>query len=396
MHFIRPSLFRLFAWLALTMAAPAMAQQSPASAASCRIGGFIITPAPYRSVEVRADGRVTFRVCAPAASDVRVTSFDMGDAISFDATGLSGFVLQRDASGLWSGTTAKALAPDNYRYSFVVDGADTADPQATEFSRQRVGAQSTFEIPGAAAAFQTFDPKVPHGVVSVIEYWSASLGMKRRAHVYTPPGYFGSRKRYPVLYLVHGAGDSDDNWTSTGHAHYILDNLLAAGRAKPMIIVMPFGHTPDKPGSDMLANGSFGSDLIGDLIPLIDRDFRTIAKAGARAMAGLSMGGAHTIQHGLTHPELFNYVGIFSMGLDNQAEAERYAVRNAAALQNSAKQMKLVYYAMGKDDFLYATVAPTRAMLDHQGIRHIYNESSGGHAWVNWRSYLRDFLPRLF
>ena len=387
----------LAAWL---LAAPVMAQQPPGAApANCQSRGFMTSPAAFKTVEVLADGKLTFRFCAPNATEVRVTSADMGDAIPFGGNGPAGLPLSKDAAGVWSVTTAKAVAPDNYRFGFMVNGVSTPDPQATTFSRERTGVQSTLEVPGAAGAFQSFDPKVAHGVVSELEYWSASLGIKRRAHVYTPPGYFRSSARYPVLYLVHGAGDSDDNWTSTGHAHYILDNLIAAGKAKPMIIVMPAGHTPERAGSNMLANTDFGEDLIKDLLPLVDRTFRTTAKASARAMAGLSMGGSHTIRFGITHPELFHYIGVFSMGLgmnNNQADVAAYEKDNATALARSAKELKLVYYAMGKDDFLYGTVAPTRAMLDRQGIRHVYNETGGGHTWINWRRYLNDFLPRLF
>jgi enterochelin esterase-like enzyme len=385
--------------LACMLAAPVIAQQAPAAPRSCQQGGFMAAPAAYKSAEVLADGRITFRLCAPTATDVRVTSSDMGDVIPFGGNGPSGLPLTKDAAGLWSGTTGKAVDPDTYRYAFSVNGVTTPDPQATTFSRERLGTQSTLEVPGSAGAFQAWNPQIAHGVVSELEYWSKSLGVKRRAHVYTPPGYFRSSARYPVLYLVHGAGDSDDSWTANGHAHYILDNLIAAGKAKPMIIVMPFGHTPDRAGGNMLANADFGDDLIKDLMPLVDRDFRTSPKASARAMAGLSMGGAHTIRFGLTHPELFNYIGVFSMGLgmnNNQADVADYEKTNAAALKRSAKELKLVYYGMGKDDFLYGTVAPTRAMLDRQGIRHVYNESSGGHTWINWRRYLNDFLPRLF
>jgi enterochelin esterase family protein len=269
----------------------------------------------------------------------------------------------------------------------------------TTYTRERVGVDSTFEVLGPGGAFQTYNKDVPHGLVSAFEYWSKSLGVKRRAHIYTPPGYLTSTAKYPVLYLVHGAGDSDDSWTGTGHAHYILDNLIAAGKAKAMIVVMPFGHTPDRPGTDILANTDFGDDLIKDLMPQIERNFRTINSANARAMAGLSMGGAHTLRYGLTHPELFGYLGLFSMGLGmngNQDEIKRYEADNAAALSASAKELKLFYYAMGKDDFLYATVAPTRAMLGRHGIKHVYNESGGGHTWINWRRYLNDFAPRLF
>lgn len=376
------------------------AQAATAAPQSCRTGGFLPAPAGYKSVEVATDGRVTFRICAPDATDVRVTSSDMPEAIPFGPGGPVALVLRKDAMGVWSGTTSVPVAPDNYRYSFLVNGATVPDPLATTFSLERVGTQSTLEVPGAAGVFQAYDATVPHGLVSEFEYWSATLGAKRRAHVYTPPGYFRNSTRYPVLYLVHGAGDSDDSWTSTGHAHYILDNLIAAGRAKPMIIVMPFGHTPERAGAPgMLGNTDFGEDLHRELIPKIDAAFRTLDAPGARAMAGLSMGGAHTLQFGLTHSERFRYVGIFSMGLGtggNQEAVEIYERTNAAALARSAREMKLVYYAMGKEDFLYGTVAPTRAMLDRQKIRHHYNESGGGHTWINWRRYLADFLPRLF
>jgi enterochelin esterase-like enzyme len=379
----------------------ASAQQPPAAApANCAGGrGIISAPARFKSVEADASGNVTFRLCAPNANEVYVSSTDLPGIIPFGGNGPAGLKMTKGADGVWSATTAASVAADNYRYNFLVDGAPVPDPEATTFSKERSGTRSTFELPGEAGRFQSWDPKVAHGVVSVFEYWSASLGAQRRAHIYTPPGYMRDGKRYPVLYLVHGAGDSDDSWTSTGHAQYILDNLLAAGKARPMIIVMPFGHTPDRAGTNILANNDFGNDLLKDLIPAIDASFRTVAKPQSRAMAGLSMGGAHTIRNGLTHPEVFRYVGVFSMGLGmggNQADVADYEKQNAAALARSAKELKLVYYAMGKEDFLYGTVAPTRAMLDRQGIHHIYNESGGGHTWINWRRYLNDFLPRLF
>lgn len=387
----------------LALAAPLAAQQAAPSAPpqpdNCLARGFAQS-SPFKSVEVLPDGRITFRLCAPGATDVKVTSNDNADVIPMAmAPGGGGLVLSKGEKGIWSATTTKPFAPDVYRYNFSVNGARVPDPQATTFSHERMGTNSTLEVAGASGAYQAWNPALPHGAVSVIEYRSTALGITRQAHVYTPPGYMKDAKRYPVLYLVHGAGDSDDSWTSVGHANRILDNLIAAGKAKPMIIVMPFGHTPDRPGADMLSNTDFGDDLIKDLIPLVDRDFRTIAKPESRAMAGLSMGGSHTIRFGLPHSDLFRYIGIFSMGLGMQgreAEVARYETANDAALKRSAKELKLVYYAMGKDDFLYGTVAPTRAMLDRQGIKHVYNESTGGHTWINWRRYLDDFAPRLF
>lgn len=357
-------------------------------------------PAGYRSVEQLEDGRVTFRLCAPDAHEARVTSSDIADIIpmGFPPGTPMGLMMERDGTGLWSVTTRVPVPADTYRYNFMVDGARVPDPQATTWSRERVGINSTFEVPGPEGAFQTYRRDVPHGMVTMVEYWSDAIGAKRPAYVYTPPGYMAGSARYPVLYLVHGAGDHADSWTSVGHAHYILDNLLAEGAAQQMIIVMPFGHTPDRAGTNTLANSDFGADLTGDLIPFIDSNFRTISDQHHRAMAGLSMGGAHTIRFGLTNPQLFDYIGIFSMGLGLQGpeEVARYELEHGAALTDAAASLDLVYYAMGKDDFLYGTTAPTRAMLDKFGIAHVYHESDGGHTWINWRRYLHDFLPRLF
>jgi enterochelin esterase family protein len=355
-------------------------------------------PATWKSVEQLPDGRVTFRMCAPAAQEVRVTSNDIDEAIPMGlAPGTTrGLAMTKDATGLWTATTAVPVPPDTYRFAFQVDGAKVPDPQGTTFSHERIGTNSTFEVTGDAGKFQTYEPGVPHGAVSRIEYWSSALSQKRVATVYTPPGYMTNAQRYPVLYLVHGAGDSADSWTSVGRANLILDNLIAAGKAKPMIVVMPFGHTPDRPGGNILANTDFGDDLIKNLIPYVDGNFRTLATQDNRAMAGLSMGGSHAIRYGLTHPELFDEIGIFSMGLQNPEDIAAYESANDAALKAAARDLDLVYYAMGKDDFLYGTVAPTRALLGKYGIEHVYNESGGGHTWINWRRYLADFAPRLF
>jgi enterochelin esterase family protein len=385
--------------LALTVCAggAVWAQGAPGAPRTCAGNGFLPGPASYKSVETLPDHRVTFRLCAPNASWVYVTSSDLADAIPMGLSGgPAGLAMTRNPQGLWSVTTSVAVAPDTYRFSFSVDGVTVPDPLGTTFSLTRVGQFSTFEMPGAEGAFQTYDRNVPHGIVSVIDYWSASLGVLRRAHVYTPPGYMRDSGHYPVLYLVHGAGDSDDSWTSVGHAQYILDNLIAAGKAKPMIVVMPFGHTPEGTGANMLANGDFARDFFKDLIPYVDAHFRTIDKPTGRAMAGLSMGGAHTLQYGLTHPDVFRYIGIFSMGLMTPQQVTEYETANGRALSLSGKSMKLVYYAIGNKDFLYSSAAPTRAMMDKYGIKYVFHESDGGHTWINWRRYFTDFAPRLF
>jgi enterochelin esterase-like enzyme len=389
--------------LVILGSAAALAAQTPAAprpapgqtARGCMASG------AYVSTEQLSDGRMTFRLCAPAATEVSVTSADYAPAIPTGGRGggPSGLPMTKDSVGLWTATTAVPIIPGTYRYNFRVDGARVPDPQATRFSEERTGINSILEVTGSEGAFQAYNPQVPHGSVSTVEYWSTALGAKRRAHVYTPPEYMTSNTRYPVLYLVHGAGDSDDSWTSIGHAQYILDNLIASGKAKPMIVVMPFGHTPTRASADVLSNQDFGDDLHKDVIPYVEKHFRTLNGRTNRAMAGLSMGGSHTIRFGLTRPDRFAYIGIFSMGLMDSTQVNAYEAQNGKALDRGAKgpeAFRLVYYAIGKDDFLYRTVAPTRAMLDRHGVRYVFHESGGGHTWMNWRDYLADFAPRLF
>ena len=244
--------------LCLSQFAVAQAPLAPAAPANCAA---VRGPATWKSAAPESDGRVTFRLCAPDATTVHLASTDLPGIVPFGAN-TPGLVMARGGDGVWSVTTSKPVDADNYRYTFLVNGVVVPDPQSTTFSKERYGTRSTFEMPGAAGAFQSYDRAVAHGLVSVFEYWSATLNMKRRAQVYLPPGYARDNKRYPVLYLVHGAGDSEDSWTSTGHAHYILDNLIAAGKARPMIIVMPAGHTPDRPGANLLGNQDFGNDLL--------------------------------------------------------------------------------------------------------------------------------------
>jgi enterochelin esterase family protein len=335
---------------------------------------------------------VTFRILAPNAQKVELRT--PGDIPGIGGRGGTPLQFTKSAEGVWEATTA-AVPAGAYRYTFAVDGVTVADSRNTQTSQTNTTVYSLAVVPGS----DVFDTKnVPHGAVAEVHYNSSSLGGIRRMHVYTPPGYEAGAAKYPVFYLLHGAGDVDDSWSTVGRAGFILDNLIAAGKAKPMIIVMPFGHTPDRPGGNMLANTDFGDDLIKDLIPYVDGQFRTLADQPNRAMAGLSMGGSHTIRFGLTHPELFDYIGVFSMGLGMQGPADvtAYESANDAALRRAAQDLDLVYYAMGKDDFLYGTVAPTRAMFAKYGIADVYNESGGGHTWINWRRYLADFAPRLF
>lgn len=379
--------------LSMVLAPPSAAQEAPRKCGAVDPAN----PLFYRSVEQLPDSRIRFRLCAPDAVEPRIISIDI-EAIPSGFDGKpAGLVMTRDELGYWVGTTAVPVAAGTYSYGFRISGLTMADPQAEQFSIGYRGTSSVLEVRGAAGAFQTYDPAIPHGAVSTIDYSSASLGMMRRAHVYTPPGYEkGGTRRYPVLYLVHGAGDSDDSWTSRGRAHYILDNLIASGKAVPMIVVMPAGHTVFKPGSDLFANNDFAADLVKDLIPLIDGRYRTLADPAHRAMAGLSMGGAHTLSWGLPNPGIFGPIGIFSMGFFAPGQEERFVAANDANLRARAKAGTPVVFAMGKTDFLYSSVAPTRAMMDRYGIQYRYIESEGGHTWWNWREYLREFSEDIF
>lgn len=367
--------------------------------ATCRLES-IVAPIQYLPVTVEEDGRVTFRLCAPEVDAVSVTSGDLAaiEGSGFAAPSQAGVPMTQDETGLWSLTTAGPIPADTYRYNYLVNGLPVPDPLGTEYTVSRTGVGTVFEVPGEEGAFQTWRADVPHGIVSEVDYWSDATNSKRTALVYTPPGYMTGDDRYPVLYLLHGATGSYDNWARQGRAGNILDNLIAEGKAEPMILVMAFAHTPTGIGNTMLNFQGFDEDLTEVLIPHIDGRFRTLTGPENCALAGLSMGAAHTFRNGLPRSDLFHYVGIFSNGLAvaTNGTPEEFAARHDAGLRRSAEELELVYYGMGVEDAGYHAVAPTRALLDRYGIEHVYNESEGGHTWRNWRRYLADFVPRLF
>ena len=372
--------------------------QQPQAEQNCASRSFTRRLNIYQGYEVGDDQRVLFRLCAPQAD--AVTAELRGDVKAADAN----VELSKDAMGYWTGTTDKAIPSGLHRYSYVVDGLHVTDTNNLYLEQSINSVRSLIEIADDTTAYYSYNKDIPHGSVNIVEYWSESLGVKRRARVYTPPGYHKSNKPLPVLYLVHGGGGSDDVWTSTGRAHYILDNLLAEGKAKEMLIVMPEAHTPIVEGINIRFNTRFRDDLINELIPYIDANYRTIAKPDMRAMAGLSMGSGHTMNFGLPRSDVFRYIGSFSMGIGGSrtgmaadpAVAEEYKKTHDAGLKRSAKEMKLVYFAFGKDDPWNYTVAPTLAMYDEYNIPHIYRETEGAHTWLVWREYLVDFLPRIF
>jgi len=262
-----------------------------------------------------------------------------------------------------------------------------------------LGTLSIFEVEGDSADPRSYRNDIQHGVVSEVEYWSDLMGARLRAQVYTPPGYMTGLQEYPVLYLLHGAGMSEESWVKVARANYILDNMIAAGDAEPMIVVMPFGNAFPNPGPNVPPGMNFGNSLASELVPFIDESFRTFATADNRAIAGASMGGGMTIQFGLPRPDLFHSFGIWMAGLGMSPfmpSREQYEDANDDALRESAGEAHLVHYAMGTADNYYPTVAPTRALLDDYGFEAVYLESGGGHTGENATRYFIDFVSRLF
>jgi enterochelin esterase family protein len=258
-------------------------------------------------------------------------------------------------------------------------------------------------VPGS----ELFDLKqVPHGAVESVNYYSSSLGRFRRMHVYTPPGYEDNQQRYPIFYLLHGAGDSDDSWTSVGRANVILDNLIAAGKVKPMLVIMPAGHTnPNfRPGMGAAAAGGppprdeFYEDFVNDVMPYAEKHYRVQADRSHRAIAGLSMGGAQTLNVAFTHLNEFAYIGVFSSGILGNAGTSKWESDPLADLDNPSlkKGLKLIWFSTGADDRLIANSKATVELLDRHGFDAKFQESQGAHTWLNWRDYLAEFAPELF
>jgi enterochelin esterase family protein len=346
---------------------------------------------------VHSDGRVTFRFVAPNAQKVQLQPGGNDNGL-----GKGPIDMTKDEKGAWSITLAPVV-PGFHYYWFVVDGVNVNDPGSETFfgwARQTSG----IEVPEQSADY--YDARtVPHGEVRLHLYESKVTGTWRRAYVYTPPDYdSNARARYPVLYLQHGAGENATSWTKQGHANLILDNLIAAGKAKPMIVVMETGYAY-KPGAQPVqgATGaptvpnSFEDLVVADLIPAIDARYRTLADREHRAMAGLSMGGGQTLQIASNHLDLFAWVGSFSAPLRNfDPKTSMNGVLGDAASFN--KRVRLLWIGAGTaEEAMHTAAAQLHASLDTLGIKHVFYESQGtSHEWQTWRRSLNDFAPRLF
>ena len=354
-------------------------------------------PPVFRSPDVTADRQIAFRIFAPQARDVSVFSTDLfGSTLKREMT--------KADNGVWE-ITIGPIDPGAYRYNFNVDGVSVMDPRSASVSESNDNAWSMVYVPGA----DFMDTKdVPHGAVASVTYFSKSLGRFRRMHVYTPPGYETNSQKYPVFYLLHGAGDCDDSWTSVGRAGFIMDNLIAEKKAKPMVIVMPAGHTgPMVQGAGGLRFDDFVKDFNDDIMPYAETHYRVIRDRKHRAIAGLSMGGAQTIDIAIPQPDEFAYVGVFSSGIigitpirgltADAASGPSWEQQHQADLdKGSKKAFKLFWFSTGKDDFLLATTHATVALFEKNGYRPEFHESAGAHTWTNWREYLNQFAPQLF
>ena len=347
------------------------------------------------SAEILPDRQVTFRISAPQANSVRFTSsdiFNLGPKAQ----------MTKNDSGVWE-TTVGPLEPGAYRYNFSVDGVSTTDPQSPLISESNTHVQSLIYVPGS----DLMDTKnVPHGAVAEITYYSTALSKFRRMHIYTPPGYETNQEKYPIFYLLHGAMDNDDAWTSVGRAGFILDNMIAADKVKPMVVVMPAGHTSANNSMGGVMRGrstggtpqrdEFFEDFVNDVMPYAESHYRVLTDRPHQAIAGLSMGGAQTLNVAFAHLDRFAYIGVFSSGIFSGADVWEQSHLTTLDNADLKKGLKLIWFSTGVDDSLMSNTRSTVELLKKHGFEVVFKESAGAHTWINWRNYLIEFAPQLF
>lgn len=378
--------------IAVLMTAAAWAQ-APAPAPAGRGGRGPAGPVVV-SPEVTADKKVIFRLLAPNAQAVRLAGGDM--------PGAGQIQFKKGENGVWEGVASPA--PGAYRYNFNVDGITTVDPRNSSISESNTNVWSLVYVPGT----EWMDTqKVPHGAVAEVTYWSESLKRDRRMHVYTPPGYENGQGKYPIFYLLHGAGDNDNAWSTVGRAGFILDNLIAAKKAKPMVVIMPAGHTSRTPGGrgGPGSRDEFVDDFLKDVMPYAESHYRVYTDKAHRAIAGLSMGGGHTISAAVPNLDKFAYIGVYSSGIfgafprgEQPAADPSWEERHKAFLDNPAgkKGLKVLWFATGVDDGLIGTTRSTVDLFKKHGFTPVFKETPGAHTWIVWREYLNEFTPMLF
>lgn len=349
------------------------------------------------SPEIGDDNSVTFRVYSPDANKVAVNGSWMG----FRET----LPLEKGENGVWS-ISIDPLESSMYHYNFFIDGVSAIDPTNPEALRDGTRYASLLIVQGEGSEVFELN-ETPHGNISKVWYQSPSLDSYRRMYVYTPPGYESTTMDYPVLYLLHGAGGDEDAWTALGRANYILDNLIAQGKAKPMLIVMTNGNAwqtstlrtvpgTAAPTRETYAKyqGKFEKSLVEDVVPYIEKKYRVIKNKDGRALAGLSMGGGHTITASIEYPGTFGYIGVFSSGIFDANADMAEMEKKFAALKSSG--VEKYWVGCGVDDFVMDSNKRLLSVLEKTDFEHEYYESEGGHTWANWRDYLAIFAPMLF
>lgn len=335
-------------------------------------------PPSIYSPQVNADHSITFRYYSRTAQTVTVKG-------EFAATPFS---LVRDTAGIWS-VTVPPVKPDIYPYSFVVDQVETADPNNVAIFANERFKRSIVDIPGDRPLVHALQ-NVPHGQVSYRYYHSTTLGTTRTLLVYTPPGYdAGGKKKYPVLYLIHGGSDTEETWTRVGRAHLMADNLIAQKLATPLIIVMPYGNVRPKPMAD------FTKDVVNDIIPFIESEYQVLTDSKSRAVAGFSVGGGQTLNIGLMNTDKFAYIASYAPYTATEEFQKNFSNWSPnAALIN--KQLKLFTISVGTDDFLYEPVKKNIAFFNEKNIRVKPYFVPGGHTWMNCKLFLNTTLQEIF
>ncbi len=356
---------------------------------------------PYnalRSPEVNADRTITMRFRAPEASAVElVGEITMGKGPQ---------PMTKGGDGIWT-ISIGPVPPEIWTYNFRVQGVDVPDPSNPSIKPVPPGfpIASFVEVPGPAPAFYDSRP-VPHGDVRMVTYESKAMGVTRFIWIYTPPGYDESKAQYPVLYLLHGNGEAQDGWVMNGRANIILDNLIAEGKAQPMLVVMPQGHALQAAGvaplvrlagETQMYSERFPKDLLGDVIPLVERRFRVIADADHRAIAGLSMGGGQALTIGLAHADLFHYVLGYSAAVSAQfMNVEQSFLDFLVNPSGANAKLRLLWLSCGRQDFLYQANREFADKLKTKGVRLTYRETEGAHVWSVWRNNLNESATLLF
>ena len=378
----------------ITAAVAAMIAISASAQQALWGGSKVVSP------EIHPDNSVTFRLHAPKAVKVQVTGDFIGSPAIAEMT---------EVNGVWEYTTGP-LQPELYSYSFVVDGLTVRDPSNVYMNRDVATVTNIFIIGGERADLYKVND-VPHGTVSRVWYYSPTLKMNRRMTVYTPAGYDKNRKqKYPVFYLLHGVGGDEEAWMALGRTSQVMDNLIAQGKAEPMIVVMTNGNAGEQAAAgenhegfripSMQQRGMMDGEFersFPDVVNYIESNYRVYKDKKHRAIAGLSMGGYHSLHISRYYPDMFNYVGLFSAAINprNNTSPVYQNFEETLDIQFAMKPA-LYWIAIGKTDFLYQDNVRFRQLLDSKGHPYVYYENEDGHIWRNWRIYLTEFAPQLF